>query len=146
MNKKEFKPDHAAKTIFAAFGLSEEQYDKLLHDAIEAYNKDKVSQSSSIESAAKVVRAGFIGDEEKLSQYELVLANNFFEMGKKQIKSHIDRLLDSAKNSGMPIVLAGPAIIAGLIDILTDGEGGHECKKCGKCGKKFDEQGNEIKG
>jgi hypothetical protein len=149
MAEKKFKPNHGASTVFEALGIDEAKYDKLMSDAIDKYNKDNVSLSSSLTEAVKSVREEILGVEkdDEPSQYELLLANTLFEMGKKQIKSQIDRLLDSTKKSGMPIVLAGPAIIGGLIDIFTDGNGsGHKCTKCGKCGKKFDDKGNEIEG
>lgn len=139
---KKFKPDHGKKTIFEAFGLTEEKYEELITKAIDAFNAGKVSQSSSLESAVKSVRGEFLGDDESVSQYELVLANTAFEMGKKQAKSQmhtmIEGILGNPLAKAMPTTITLGLLIRGIENVLNDGQDAHECNQTG--GPGFEEK------
>lgn len=140
-NGKKFKPDHNQNTIYAAIGQTEKEFDEIIEKAIDAFNGQKESKSAGLEASVIAVRGAVFDDYADASQYELILANTLFEMGIKQFKSKLNRLitaiLDSPMFGMLPDELKMMLLIKGIESLMNEG---HECTECGKCGKTFGDE------
>ena len=148
--KKEFKPDHSASSVADAFGVAPETIARMHDEGINAYNssadKKDETPSMSIEATTTALRNAFFGKcDSAPSAYEMMLFHVAFDMGRQQVKSVVHHILSmGAEIKSVPKELVAVMVIGKIIDYMKEDEGKHDCTKCGKCGKKFDEDGNEI--
>lgn len=140
-NGKKFKPDHTQNTVYAAIGQTEKEFDEIIEKAIDAFNTQNGSNSAGLEASVIAVHGAVLDDDADASQYELILANTLFEMGIKQFKSKLHRLISAIIGNPMvkmlPEELMLGLLIKGIEDLMNEG---HECTKCGKCGKTFGDE------
>jgi hypothetical protein len=79
-------------------GITEDEFDQLVHDCIEAYNSVPGSSVvQSVHAAIPVVRHKMLGEDGAgISMYEKALAGVMFSMGKGLAASKVKRILDAA--------------------------------------------------
>jgi hypothetical protein len=79
-------------------GITEDEFDQLVHDCIEAYNSVPGSSVvQSVHAAIPVVRHKMLGEDGAgISMYEKALAGVMFSMGKGLVASKVKRILDAA--------------------------------------------------
>jgi hypothetical protein len=112
----------AKEKVIEALGITEDEFDQLVRDCIDAYNADESkSVAVSMHAAIPLVRKKMLDDESEISRYEKVLAGVMFSMGKGFVTSKVKNVLDVAAAKalgGVPESIAIGELITSLIKIV----------------------------
>ena len=108
------------ENVIEALGITEDEFDQLVRDCIDAYNADESkSVAVSMHAAIPLVRKKMLDDESEISRYEKVLAGVMFSMGKGFVTSKVKKVLDVAKAlGGVPESVAIGELITSLIKLV----------------------------
>lgn len=144
------KAEEMVDAFIAKAGLTSEKFDKIMDANVEIFN-DSDDVNTALENIVFNVRYNILGDNEKVSGYELTVAICSYIIGKISAESGIAKkaagaygMISMLKKSGAPSEMVIAAYEKLILAIAAPAmEDGHECTKCGKCGKKFDDNDEE---
>ncbi len=112
-------------------GITEDEFDQLVHDCIEAYNSvPGPSIVQSVHAAIPVVRHKMLGEDGAgISMYEKALAGVMFSMGKGLVASKVKRILDAAsrlmeKKAPLPVIYK--RVMESMLGLIGEEIGGDE--------------------
>lgn len=128
-------------------GCSEKEFEQLLENAVNAYNKASGEITDKVIVAAKLIRTETLADngEEEVSVYEKTLISIGFLLGSFQVRSMTGQILDKAASMKKLGIMPDEVILGMLVSQLVDNilMDEHDCENCankneckkGSCGE-----------
>ena len=121
--ENELKNDKAVEHL----GITEDEFDKLVRDCIDVYNKfADPSIVPSMHAAIPVVRQRMLGEDGAgISAYEKALAGVMFTMGKGLVITKVKQIVDSASrmmDNHLPMRDIFKYVMNGMLNVMNEQE------------------------